>query len=61
MEIMENEEQILKKYKLSDEEHEQYYQTIKRIYIGGKTPVKMATRSIEISIQGPVFQTMRNI
>ena len=35
-----NEEEILRKYKLSDEEHEQYYQTIKRIYTSGKTPVK---------------------
>ena len=32
-------EEILKKYKLTDEEHEQYYQTIKRIYTGGKIPV----------------------
>ena len=35
-----NEEEILKKYKLTDEEHEEYYQTIKRIYVGGKTPQK---------------------
>ena len=34
-----NKEEILKKYKLSDEEHDQYYQTIKRIYTGGKIPV----------------------
>ena len=34
-----NKEEILKKYKLSDEEHNQYYQTIKRIYTGGKIPV----------------------
>lgn len=34
-----NKEEILKKYKLTDEEHEQYYQTIKRIYTGGKIPV----------------------
>lgn len=35
-----NEEEILKKYKLSEQEHEQYYQTIKRIYTGGNTPVR---------------------
>ena len=35
-----NREEILKKYKLTNEEHEQYYQTIKRIYTGGKTPVE---------------------
>ena len=35
-----NEEEILKKYKRTDEEHEEYYQTIKRIYVGGKTPQK---------------------
>lgn len=35
-----NEEEILRKYKLTDEEHEEYYQTIKRIYVGGKTPQK---------------------
>ncbi len=34
-----NKEEILKKYKLTDKEHEQYYQTIKRIYTGGKIPV----------------------
>ena len=34
-----NKEEILKKYKLTDQEHEQYYQTIKRIYTGGKIPV----------------------
>ena len=38
MERIESEEQILAKYKLSEEEHEMYYQTIKRIYTGGKTP-----------------------
>ena len=27
-------EEILRKYKLTDAEHEQYYQTIKRIYTG---------------------------
>ena len=35
-----NEEEILKKYKLSEEEHENYYGTIKRIYTGGKIPVE---------------------
>lgn len=35
-----NEEEILKKYKLTKEEHDEYYQTIKRIYVGGKTPEK---------------------
>ena len=29
--------------------------------IGGNIPVKIQTRSIVIRIQGPVFQTMRNI
>lgn len=33
-------EEILRKYKLTDAEHEQYYQTIKRIYTGGKIPVE---------------------
>lgn len=36
---MENEE-ILKKYKLSEEEHDFYYDIIKRTYTGGKIPVK---------------------
>lgn len=35
-----NEEEILKKYKLAEDEHNEYYDTIKRIYIGGKTPQK---------------------
>ena len=35
-----NEEELLKKYKLTEEEHNQYYDTIKRIYLGGKTPQK---------------------
>lgn len=46
MNVAENEEEILKKYKLSDEEHKQYYQTIKRIYTGGKIPVKKPTAVI---------------
>ena len=40
MSEIENEEEILKKYKLTDYEHQMYYQTIKRIYTGGKTPQK---------------------
>ncbi len=40
MDRTENEEEILKKYKLTDEEHEMYYQTIKRIYTGRKIPQK---------------------
>ena len=35
---MENEEEILKKYKLSEEEHDHYYEIIKRAYTAGKTP-----------------------
>ena len=35
-----NEEEILKKYKLSQEEHEFYYEIIKRTYTSGKTPVE---------------------
>jgi len=35
-----DEQEILKKYKLSEEEHELYYQIIKRTYTSGKTPVK---------------------
>lgn len=35
-----NEEEILKKYKLTQEEHDEFYKTIKRIYVGGKTPQK---------------------
>ena len=35
-----NEEEILKKYKLSKEEHDHYYEIIKRIYTGGKVPVE---------------------
>lgn len=34
------EEEILKKYKLSDETHDFYYDIIKRTYTSGKTPVK---------------------
>ena len=34
------EEEILKKYKLTEEEHNEFYNTIKRIYVGGKTPQK---------------------
>lgn len=34
------EEEILKKYKLSEEEHERYYEIIKRIYTSGKIPVE---------------------
>lgn len=37
---MNNEEEILKKYKLTDKEHDEYYDTIKRIYVGGKMPQK---------------------
>lgn len=40
MPINENEEEIKKKYKLSDAEHEEYYQIIKRIYTSGKIPVQ---------------------
>lgn len=36
----ENEQDILKKYKLTEEEHNNYYDIIKRIYTGGKTPVE---------------------
>lgn len=35
-----NEEELFKKYKLTEEEHNEYYETIKRIYVGGKTPQK---------------------
>lgn len=35
-----NEEEILKKYKLSEEEHNFYYKIIKRTYTSGKTPVE---------------------
>lgn len=35
-----NEEEILKKYKLSEVEHEHYYDIIKRIYTSGKIPVE---------------------
>lgn len=35
-----NEEEIFKKYKLTEDEHNEYYDTIKRIYVGGKTPQK---------------------
>lgn len=35
-----NEEDIFKKYKLTEEEHKNYYKIIKRIYTSGKTPVK---------------------
>ena len=35
-----NEEELLKKYKLTEEEHNEYYDTIKRIYVGGKIPQK---------------------
>lgn len=33
-----DEEELLKKYKLSDEEHDMYYEIIKRTYTAGKTP-----------------------
>ncbi len=33
-----NEEEVLKKYKLTEEEHNEYYDIIKRIYVSGKTP-----------------------
>ena len=36
----ENKKQILEKYKLTEEEHKQYYEIIKRIYTGGKIPVE---------------------
>ena len=35
-----DEEEILEKYKLSEEEHEFYYEIIKRTYTSGKTPVE---------------------
>ncbi len=35
-----DEQEILKRYKLTDEEHENYYEIIKRIYTSGKIPVK---------------------
>ena len=35
-----NEEEILKKYKLSEEDHNFYYEIIKRTYTSGKTPVE---------------------
>ncbi len=38
--MQENEEEILKKYKLTEQEHEMYYRIIKRTYTGGKTPQK---------------------
>lgn len=41
-----NEEEILKKYKLSEVEHEHYYEIIKRIYTSGKIPVKNPTAVI---------------
>lgn len=33
-----NEEEILKKYKLTEEKHNEFYDIIKRIYVSGKTP-----------------------
>lgn len=33
-----NEKEILKKYKLTDDEHNEYYDIIKRIYVDGKMP-----------------------
>lgn len=44
-----NEEEILKQYKLSEEEHEHYYEIIKRIYTSGKIPVE---RPIAVIIGG---------
>lgn len=44
-----NEEEILKKYKLSEEEHDHYYEIIKRIYTSGKIPVE---RPISVIIGG---------
>lgn len=41
---MQNEE-ILKKYKLSEEVHSFYYDIIKRTYTSGKTPVKIQLQS----------------
>lgn len=35
-----NEQDILKKYKLSEQEHDFYYSIIKRTYTSGKTPVE---------------------
>lgn len=38
--MKENEQDILKKYKLTEKEHNDYYNIIKRIYTDGKVPVE---------------------
>ena len=38
--MKENEQDILKKYKLTEKEHNDYYNIIKRIYTEGKVQVE---------------------
>ena len=40
------EQEILKKYKLTEQEHDRYYKIIKRVYTSGKIPVQNSTAII---------------
>ena len=49
-----NEQDILKKYKLSEQEHDFYYSIIKRTYTSGKTPKLERTMALILDEAGKV-------